>query len=356
MVKKRYLFFIFSLLAIFSFIPRDAEAIDNDCNKPEYYFADISVTPTRGQMDTSVIITGKFQWKATAPKVCKETNLRFDFSYDSHNGQIRKFFGDIKEFPFGTAAANSLQTHSFPATPIATLAFEDGDVIDLQLLIEDDDRTGLGDNLFDTPKIATFIVRIDTLSYACVAADGKYACSPGNKSDCSDVPNGVCTGRTCGSIKKEKCGSSALQTCGNGQIEGNEQCDDGNTVSGDGCSSLCANETGNTIGNCGGTGQPECPKGETIGGDFQVPNPLQGDAETVADLVGLIIKWLFSIAIPIAVAVIVYSGILFLTSKGNPAQVTKAKQFLTYAVIGLAIILVGSGFISLIRSILELSG
>ena len=31
--------------------------------------------------------------------------------------------------------------------------------------------------------------------------------------------------------------------CGNGQVEGAEQCDDGNTISGDGCSSVCRTET-----------------------------------------------------------------------------------------------------------------
>lgn len=112
--------------------------------------------------------------------------------------------------------------------------------------------------------------------------------------------------------------------------------------------------TGGGDGNCGGTGQPACPPGQTTTYPFEVPNPLQGGANTVAELVGIIVKWIFSIAIPIAVAVIVYSGILFLTSKGDPGKVTKAREMLQYAVIGLAIILVGSGFISLIRSILEL--
>lgn len=88
--------------------------------------------------------------------------------------------------------------------------------------------------------------------------------------------------------------------------------------------------------------------------EFIIDNPLNSGANTVGELLKIIVSWIFRLAIPIAVAVIVYSGILFLTSKGNPAQVTKARQMLQYAVIGLAIILVGSGFISLIRSILEL--
>jgi cysteine-rich repeat protein len=40
------------------------------------------------------------------------------------------------------------------------------------------------------------------------------------------------------------CTAAPITQCGNGKIEGTEQCDDGNTVSGDGCDSLCKAETG----------------------------------------------------------------------------------------------------------------
>lgn len=56
--------------------------------------------------------------------------------------------------------------------------------------------------------------------------------------------------------------------CGNGTIEGNEECDDGNTVNGDGCSSSCTTETQSPV--CGngilenGEG---CDDGNTDDGD-----------------------------------------------------------------------------------------
>ncbi|MEK7138928.1 MAG: hypothetical protein AAB799_01985, partial [Patescibacteria group bacterium] len=56
----------------------------------------------------------------------------------------------------------------------------------------------------------------------------------------------------------------------------------------------------------------------------------------------------------IAVIMIVYAGVIFLTSRGEPAKVTQAKQILLYAVVGLAIIMIGKGFITLIESILNL--
>ena len=107
---------------------------------------------------------------------------------------------------------------------------------------------------------------------------------------------------------------------------------------------------------CGTPGQPACRPGASQSFSFEIPNPLKGGATDFAGLVKVIAQWLFNLAIPIAVAMIVYAGILFLTSQGDPGKITKARQVLTYAVIGLAIILIGSGFITLIQSILELGG
>src|SRR5437899_6093868 len=45
-------------------------------------------------------------------------------------------------------------------------------------------------------------------------------------------------------------GLATAATCGNGVVEGTEECDDGNTVSGDGCSASCQLE--NTSAICAG--------------------------------------------------------------------------------------------------------
>ncbi|MBX7149180.1 hypothetical protein K1X76_08835, partial [bacterium] len=51
-----------------------------------------------------------------------------------------------------------------------------------------------------------------------------------------------CSGDT--NIGMESCSSSTpTPVCGNGTVEAGEQCDDRNTVSGDGCSSSCQTET-----------------------------------------------------------------------------------------------------------------
>lgn len=94
--------------------------------------------------------------------------------------------------------------------------------------------------------------------------------------------------------------------------------------------------------------------GQSVSVSFNIENPIQ--SESLIDLAKAIGRFLFQIAIPIAVIVIIYSGILFLTSGGNKEKITKARQALWYAIIGLAIILIGQGFFTLIKSILNLGG
>ncbi len=61
---------------------------------------------------------------------------------------------------------------------------------------------------------------------------------------------------------------STTAVCGNGILESGEECDDGNTVSGDGCSSTCTLESPVPV--CGNgivEGGEECDDGNTISGD-----------------------------------------------------------------------------------------
>lgn len=131
-------------------------------------------------------------------------------------------------------------------------------------------------------------------------------------------------------------------------------CTNGNQVSVS--SPVSVTSGGRGTSGCGTPGQPACKSGETQNYSFEIPNPLKGGVTDFSSLVKIIAQWIFNLAIPIAVAMIVYAGILFLTSAGDTSKVTKAREVLTYAVVGLAIILIGSGFVTLIQSILELGG
>ena len=152
-------------------------------------------------------------------------------------------------------------------------------------------------------------------TYACVADNGKYACSPTSNSTCSDVPNNACQGKTCGVLSDSgKCGQTA---------------------------------TAPVV-----TSQAPAPSGGTTTQTFNLPNPI--GVENFQDLINIIGKWIFNLAIPIAVIVIIYAGVLMLTAGGNPTKFQQGTKALWYAVIGLAVVLIGKGFVTLIQSILSL--
>ena len=62
-------------------------------------------------------------------------------------------------------------------------------------------------------------------------------------------------------------GNNPTNRCGDGMVGGSEQCDDGNTTSGDGCSATCQTETGAECGNGMVETGETCDDGNTTAGD-----------------------------------------------------------------------------------------
>ena len=81
-------------------------------------------------------------------------------------------------------------------------------------------------------------------------------------------------------------------------------------------------------------------------------NPIGQD--NFQDLVNAIVVTLPKIIIPLAVIIIIWIGIKFFLAQGNTEKIKKARDALLWTVVGLAIILIGTGFVSLIKSILDL--
>ncbi|MCX6749609.1 MAG: myxococcus cysteine-rich repeat containing protein [Candidatus Pacearchaeota archaeon] len=76
----------------------------------------------------------------------------------------------------------------------------------------------------------------------------------------------------------EDGGSEVIPICGNGALESGEQCDDGNTISGDGCSSTCQHEEGSESPYCG-DGNCDILEGENVlncPDDCEVPSSCDG--------------------------------------------------------------------------------
>lgn len=157
---------------------------------------------------------------------------------------------------------------------------------------------------------------------------------------------------------------AVLKICGDGTVDDGEECDDGNTDSGDGCSSDCKTEgTGKYCGDGNVDTTEECDDGNIISGDgcssvcelekgiIKYDNPLSTD--NIIDIVQRIADYFYYIAIALVPIIVIYASILFLTAGGDEQQVAKARKTFIYLIIGVAVLLIGSGFITLIKDILN---
>lgn len=59
--------------------------------------------------------------------------------------------------------------------------------------------------------------------------------------------------------------------------------------------------------------------------------------QSIANCVETIVKYVITLAFPVAVIFIIISGFLFVTSAGDPGKLEKAKSTLTWTIIGIAI-------------------
>ena len=92
-------------------------------------------------------------------------------------------------------------------------------------------------------------------------------------------------------------------------------------------------------------------KGNGVEESGGISNPL-GSGSTFTTLIQGVIDWAIDIGILIAVVMIIWSGFLFMTSEGNEDKVTKAKKSLTWALVGLIVLLIGGGWIDIIKDLL----
>lgn len=97
----------------------------------------------------------------------------------------------------------------------------------------------------------------------------------------------------------------------------------------------------------------------TAAAAISLPNPLcpngagsSGCVDSLPTLIQNITNYIFGVIGALAVLMFVWAGILFVSSGGNPGQITKARHALIYAVIGAAIALAGTGLVAVIREVI----
>ena len=90
------------------------------------------------------------------------------------------------------------------------------------------------------------------------------------------------------------------------------------------------------------------------GGIFKLKNPLEHD--TFEGMLGGISKFLFQIGMALAPLMLIIAGFMYVTSAGSPTRVQTAQRIALYTVIGLAIILLASGLIAVLKSIIGYTG
>lgn len=90
--------------------------------------------------------------------------------------------------------------------------------------------------------------------------------------------------------------------------------------------------------------------GATVQG-ATLPNPL-GEGATFAQLLGRIIGFANSLLAPLSTIMVLIGGLLYITAGSSEDRLKKARQTLTWALVGIAIVLLSSSACVIISNVL----
>jgi predicted cobalt transporter CbtA len=85
--------------------------------------------------------------------------------------------------------------------------------------------------------------------------------------------------------------------------------------------------------------------------EIKLFDPLDGQG--IEDLVNYVINGLTALAIPVVSIMVIIGAYYLITSGGNPGRRQKGKDFILWAVIGFAILLLASSITAILKSFLE---
>jgi len=74
---------------------------------------------------------------------------------------------------------------------------------------------------------------------------------------------------------------------------------------------------------------------------------------SVAAIIQAVTNWILGFGGALAILMIIYGGVIYVTSAGNEKRVTQAKQILTFAIIGLIVILLALVIVQFVATALN---
>jgi hypothetical protein len=167
---------------------------------------------------------------------------------------------------------------------------------------------------------------------------------------------------TCSGFYSEWCGDGACQyECGETTSQSSACYCNGDCKQ---CGNICSNNSQCvsscpycTNGRCSQTTVASNTGGNDYGNDCptgQICNPLKYNS--FEQLLSGISNFVFKIAMVLAPLMLVIAGLLWVTSAGDPKRVETAKNMALYTIIGLAVILLASGLVAVLKSIIGYTG
>ena len=87
--------------------------------------------------------------------------------------------------------------------------------------------------------------------------------------------------------------------------------------------------------------------------EYQLPKTgIPTEGKEVLSLIELVASWVFAIFVAVSIVFIVMGAFEFVTAQGDPAKITKARQSLIFAVIGIAIALMAFAIPRVVRNVI----
>lgn len=80
----------------------------------------------------------------------------------------------------------------------------------------------------------------------------------------------------------------------------------------------------------------------------ELENPMKADSLT--GIIANVSGWVFALASPLTILMGIWAAVLFISAGGSPDKIKQGKQTLTWAVIGLAVVLLANSLVGIVQT------